>query len=84
MFDLSITVWVVLVVINIPLYIWFFRIVYGNFKNFLDELFYMIPFFPFKKDLYEYYWYNLKGIAFIGSCVGCVMGEAFLFKKIFG
>jgi hypothetical protein len=74
-----------LILVNIPLYYGFYRLLFRDLQDFIDAIFYW-----FKPDLwswldgefFEDFWAELKLGAFIFLCAGCVYLEIGALKPI--
>ena len=83
---MNITLLIILVVLNIPLYIFLGWVFFDNWGNFLQLLkFWFTPdiISAFKGEYWEDIWAEWKLGAFILICGAVVYGEYFLIIKIF-
>ncbi len=77
---------VVLALVNIPLYLFLGKMLFGNWDGFVEVIRYVIM--PdilslFKGEYLEDYWAELKFFCFIVLCIGCVFAEYTAIQKLF-
>jgi hypothetical protein len=75
---------VVLLIINIPVYLLIGKLLFRNWENFWDAFDWLsIPNFLtlFDKEYWIDWWAHFRLVIFLISCLGCVLGELYLLDK---
>lgn len=80
--DNTITRWVVLAILNLPLYLGLGWVIFQSWSDFWECVrFYLTPnwYAMIRGELLDDWWGTLKIIVFVGLCAGAVYGEHALF-----
>jgi hypothetical protein len=80
----NLTLKVLLVVINAPVYVLIGKIVFGTWEDFWEAIrFWFTPdlFSAFMGEFWEDAWAELKLFLFFAACAGCVYGEYSLVQR---
>ena len=77
---------IVLGVVNIPLYMFIGKLIFGDWADFWEAVkFWLTPdlFSLFRGEYWDDWWAEIKLGFFIVACGGCVFGEYMLIHKLF-
>jgi hypothetical protein len=79
--------WIVLAIVNIPVYIGFGWVFFGTWDDFLEAVRYKLT--PdiislFRGEYWEDWWAETKFSFWLLSCALFVVAEGYMFSKIFG
>ena len=83
----SSTGWIILGIVNIPVYFGLGWLVFNDWDDFLESVrFFLTPdmFSLFNREYWDDRWGEMKLGLWIAACVGCVFAEALLIAKLFG
>ncbi len=84
---LSTTAWIILGIVNIPLYFAIAWTIFGTREDFIEAIRFLVT--PdmlslFRGEYMEDRWETIKLLFWAVSCAACVFGEAWLIDKAFG